>query len=583
MAAGLFITVTVIPSNFTIDDYNYLVNVIAARQGHVTLQNTAGLTPSQELLAFDPVASSRAVTRTPIASAAPPLYGLIAVPFSVFGWRGLVALNTLGFLGTVVLVFTYTRRFSGSTATSWLAAAAFGLGGWALEYALGLWPHMLSVVLCTGAIVTAGRAIANGPVAYGAVAGLLVGLATGIRYQNAILIAALGAGLFFWSTRRVRMVAAFLLAVALPLATSATINKVRLDSWNPISKGPGYLAPDIGGNRRSPIGDPARMLWGRVVDYTVRPPMQGADFDGWLSYDAATGAHLMDGETIKKAVLQSAPWAVLAIWMLVAAWAPGANDPRRRQLRFLSLIVAFVLATFSIAGPSRDDSLAYNQRYLLELLPILAIAFAWRLDGGFLSRRAIVIGFASAVAIAGAGLVATAVPTLGGGSNVAYTRVLWVMKAPLVLTTLLLATTWLGRRRLRAAPIASALVGASLGWGLAIHVGQDVIASQMRRLSSLERSKELGRVLPARSAVVAYWGMGTAAAPLLFDRDIVVADPRPDHGRTSTAIVRELLARRRVFVIGAGLPPEMLRVITDAFIVTEPTTALQIVEIVAAR
>src|SRR5262249_13566356 len=87
VALGVVLSLRVVPSVFTVDENNYLVNVIALRQGHVTVATTAGLPPSRELLFFDPNAPQRAVNATPVASTMPPLYAWVALPFSWFGWR----------------------------------------------------------------------------------------------------------------------------------------------------------------------------------------------------------------------------------------------------------------------------------------------------------------------------------------------------------------------------------------------------------------------------------------------------------------------------------------------------------------
>ena len=144
VALGIVISIDVIPGAFNIDDNNYLVNVLALQHGRVTVANTEGLSPSRELLFFDPSASSHAVPSTPVGSTAPPLYALVALPFSWFGWRGLVALNTLSYLATILLVFQYADCHSTNPSTAWLAAGAFALGGYAIEYTLGVWPHALS-------------------------------------------------------------------------------------------------------------------------------------------------------------------------------------------------------------------------------------------------------------------------------------------------------------------------------------------------------------------------------------------------------------------------------------------------------
>src|SRR5215510_9337495 len=60
-ALAIAITVTVVPAPFLIDDLNYLVNVVALRDGHVSVANTVGLPPSSELTFFDPI-ETRAVT-----------------------------------------------------------------------------------------------------------------------------------------------------------------------------------------------------------------------------------------------------------------------------------------------------------------------------------------------------------------------------------------------------------------------------------------------------------------------------------------------------------------------------------------
>src|SRR5262245_64725713 len=60
-ALGAILSAGVVPGIFTVDENNYLVTVLALRHGHLTLPNTSGLLPSQELLFFDPASVSRAV------------------------------------------------------------------------------------------------------------------------------------------------------------------------------------------------------------------------------------------------------------------------------------------------------------------------------------------------------------------------------------------------------------------------------------------------------------------------------------------------------------------------------------------
>lgn len=566
LALGLVLSATVVPGVFTTDDNNYLINVLVLRQGRLTLANTEGLTPSRELLAFDPGPWTRAVTSTPVGSSAPPLYALLALPFSWLGWRGLVALNTLAYLAAIAITFAYARRYAIDASTPWIAAAAFAFGGFVIEYTQGVWPHALSIALCTAGIFTAGRVIdnrdggENGPPALAAAAaGFLLALAAGVRYQNLVILAVTGGCLALWTTNRWKALPAYALAAAIPLSASAFINHVRLGSWNPISKGDGYLdVPAITGASAS-LFDPITMFWARLVDFSVRPPLVGPDFT-WVTYEPITGAHLMIGETVQKAFLQSAPWAILALLLFGLAWIPRSSMParRRRQLQLLSLVTVATLVTFAVSGVRRHDGLVFNQRYLLELLPLAAVGFAWALDGFKLRVGSLLVG-----SMWGALLVLVilrAIPVGGGPEDALWVaRYLAILKLPLLLAAGLAVLWFRARSRERTTPLLAGLAGVCLGWGLTLHVVDDVAASHRLRARKLAETATLDGVLPDGSALVAYTGYKDAAFPLLFNRDIVILDARGDEGADAPTLIRELLARnRRVFVLQSGFKPEVL-------------------------
>ena len=97
------------------------------------------------------------------------------------------------------------------------------------------------------------------------------------------------------------------------------------------------------------------MFWARVVDFSWRPPLDPSF--PWVTYDPVTGAHLMIGATLQKAVLQSAPWAILALIVFTLAWLPWFRMPeaRQRQMRLLSLVTFALIATFAFAGVRRHE------------------------------------------------------------------------------------------------------------------------------------------------------------------------------------------------------------------------------------
>ncbi len=561
-ALGVLVFVYAVPGVFTTDDDNYLINVLLLRQGRVTVANTEGLTPSSELLFFEPGPWTRAVESTPVASTAPPLYALVAWPFSFGGWRGLVALNTLAYVATTLMVFAYARRYGTGQSTPWLAAAAFALGGFAIEYAQGVWPQALSMALCTAGIAAAGRGIEGAALRWAAAAGALLAFATGIRYQNAIILAAAAGGVWLLTDRRWRASVAFGCSAAIPLAASAVINHARVGSWNPISKGRDYLnVPAFESAGAARWSDPIVMFWAKLVDFSVRPQLTGRSVEGWLTYDPVTGAHLMLGDVLQKAFFQSAPWAILGFLLFLLAWLPWIRipDAQRRQLRLLSLVAGAVLIVFAFSGVTRHEGFVFNQRYLLELLPLAAVAFAWSLDGVLLKPQPLTIG-----AIAGTTavlLILLGTPRVGGPDVPMWTfRQVALFKLPLLLATSLAIVWKLARTRSRLTPLLAGLAGACLAWGLTLHLADDVAASHRTRDYNRRQTAALSQALPDYSALIAYWYHKDGAVPLLFNKDIVIIDAGADEGRDAAKLAGELLGRnRRVFLLKTGFPDDVLR------------------------
>jgi hypothetical protein len=581
LGLGVVVTLTVTPSAFTVDDLNYLITVLAARGGHVTVANTEGLTPSRELLFFDPAAALRAVQSTPVAPATPPLYGPLAVPFSWFGWRGLVALNTLSYLATIGAVFMYANRYASQPQTSWIAAGAFALGGYAIEYAQGLWPHALSFALCVAGIILAGRAVEGTALGLAAASGFSLGLATGIRYQNAAIVAAVATGIVFLAqSQRWRTLWSFAVGAAVPLTAVSFINHSRLGSWNPISKGPGYLGVPADLALMQRLSDVVTLFWAQLVDYSIRPPFSGSDTP-WLAYGSVTGAHLILGLTVKKAFIQSAPWAILSFITFAAAWRPAkdANPSRQRQLRLQALVVGALVSAFSLAGLNRNDGLAFNARYLLELFPFAAVAFAWSLDKRPVSVPTLLQGAMAGSLIALA--ILTTMPADGERSGLGVVRNLALLKLPLVMALGVLTLWWVDSHRAHVRTALLTLAGVSLGWGLTVHIVDDVAMAHRLRTANLSRTQIFERAIPDKSALLVYWGSKDAVGPVLLNRDLVVLDVHADAGRDAPMLIRELIGQgRRVFLLKDGVPMEMLDHMLQRFRVTPVAGAmLSIVEL----
>jgi hypothetical protein len=118
------------------------------------------------------------------------------------------------------------------------------------------------------------------------------------------------------------------------------------------------------------------------------------------------------------------------------------------------------------------------------------------------------------------------------------------------------------------------VAGVCLGWGLALHLGDDLPASRMLRAWKYQAAENLRAVVPDHSALIAYGGSRDAAGPLLFDRDVVILDAHPDDGADAPKLIRELMARnRRVFVLRGSFSGRALsRVLAGWDVVALPGT-----------
>ena len=129
-----------------------------------------------------------------------------------------------------------------------------------------------------------------------------------------------------------------------------------------------------------------------------------------------------------------------------------------------------------------------------------------------------------------------------------------ILKLPLVAASAVAIVWLLGKWRPRSRGLLGACVGLCLGWGLALHLTQDVTASQWVRRIKAERTRALAPVLTNHSALLAYRGFKDSASPLLFDRDIVILDVRADMGASAPALVREMLGQVRwIFLLADGM------------------------------
>jgi hypothetical protein len=482
----------------------------------------------------------------------------MALPFFLFGWRGLMLLNVLAFVVCGALVFALTRRYARKAYTPWLALGAYILCGHSIEYAQGVWPHMLSAALCTGGVLLASRFRDGGPLLLAALAGLLTGLATGVRYQNILVAGCVGLGIGIWARRRLAASAVYLAGVAGPLLANSVFNYLRLGLFNPISKGQGYLTPSAGKLMDNPVVEALAYLWTKIADFSFHPPLGKTlhEYDMMQHPDPDTGAYMLLGRALKKAWLQSSPWILLGLVVMLLAWRlKDSEDRQRRELRAMALVVGCVLCAFAVAGFKRHDGMCFNQRYFLDLVPLAAVALAWAVERYPLKAVGVFLG-------ALAGLILAALPLLlwEPKDNV---RQLWLMKVPLLLSGLLLLG-WLLSRWSKQPWVLPVMLGACLSWSLVVHLGEDLATSRFLRNFRLRQQQAVAGVLPdAPAAVIAYWGNADSLGPLQIDHDLIIANSWINRGEDLRRLIDDLLSTgRRVFIMPSGMPKEFVDPVT---------------------
>jgi hypothetical protein len=546
LATLLILAATALPTAFTIDDCNYLSSVVGLRHGTLFLPGTAGLPASRALYAFEPTALTLQNPVTPVPPLIPPLYALVAYPFSYLGWYGLVLVNILASVATLALVFMAARRLAGKERAGWYAAALWFLGASTIEYAQGLWPQMLTVALTTSGLILAALATANRRHVQAMAAGFLLALAAGIRYQNAVLLASGFVILLAWGQARLRSALAYCLGALPPVLACALINHARIGSWHPWSKSVHYTAITAGagggsgGGSFRPLQDFALSLWTRVVGYSAQPPFR----DQAQSYmrKLASGDIVTQWGVLKKSWLQASPWMLVGLLAVVLAWSRRDYfaDAARKHLRHMAVPLLAVLGTFGLAGVYRHDGLTFNQRYLLELAPLMAIAVAVGLSN--VSPRWPFIAAGSAL---GTGAAACVLLAFAGPTGYRLQSLV-----PLALAGAAACLWLLSLSRPRLGGPAGLAVAACLAWSLAVHLSTDLVGSRRARHFNLGRLGLVEEVLvPTRpAAILTAGGTGDAFCPLQLDHDLVVVADNGVSGAELPPLLDALLARRRVLL-----------------------------------
>ncbi len=561
----------VVPGHISIDEGTYHLMAEAMSHGGFTIDNGYEAFPSDELAIYVP---GHTVHVRPhdghLVAQYPYLSSVLALPFYLLlGFRGLLLLNGLAFVATLLTTWALGRDLLGDRVAAGLGAAIFALGTFAWSYSLAAWPHMLHTALALLAFTLAVRALRrDGRQAQllALAAGLVLGLDLGVRYDGLFVLGAIGLLQLFARPARLRQGALTLLGLSPGLALLAATNHAKFGSWAPLSYG-NPSEPSILGRfgplvmlgllllgarllLRPGLADSLRRRWptlalglGIGLAALLALPFTRAPL--WkLGYGVATlsidlrlldphgllegfntrgptgGIFFMGG--LKKALLQSCPWLPLVL-LPALGWLrqrPGSSS-------FPVLITLPALLVVAYSYKSWHGGMCLNQRYLLPALPLLSLLAAQ----GLRTLPRAQGRWRWAVGLAAALPILLFLPTLGGLDPAGEEQLILVLPLGLAasLTAMLLCTRIPAASRHRLPPrLATLCALAALTWSLLVGFGYDLRLERRWRGQLLAVGQAVGEQLPDRALLLVDYH--DPYYHLLASGQVRLAAPRFDQG-----------------------------------------------------
>jgi hypothetical protein len=517
--------------------------------------------PSKEL-----IAGALVVAKDRLVAVPPELFSLVAAPFYfIFGYQGLFVLNAVAFLGVLLLTHKVALKLFGDSRLALNACLILGLTTYLWDYSQAAWPHATSTFFIIAAFYAMGLAFysekhSGSMIRWSFLAGLLGGLAPGIRLDAAFAIPALLIPPIFARPPRWKSVFATGLGLLPGIIALSLINHRKFGTFSPFSYGregfrvtgsvlpylpliaTGILILLIGWivSRKS-VRDYLRrkeilimaVTAGCAVAIFSIPQARAfmerlADGAAQLLIDfrfraleiverglgrTSTGGFVYIGG-FKKSLLQSCPYIVVLLIPLVRIFQKARDA---KAISLLLIVPACFLGVYSYFA--WHGGLCLNLRYLVPTLPFAAIlaAYAWRELKFTPSRSWWLIGFfvfMAAVIILTLGLD----PASDDGGNHEF----FILSLPLLIAGILafLAVMVLLGEYRRFAPkqiaglrkIAATVFMTAMVWAGSVVFFYDYPLERARRVQNHDVAARVGQVISDDSIIFvlgpdAYFGL----------------------------------------------------------------------------
>jgi hypothetical protein len=522
LAAGWLVLATFFAStgSFLIDELIYSTMIEKfATSGALTIANGYEDHPSASLLVKFLVAGPNGVVPQ-----YPSGYAMLAAPFFMIGdLQGVIFLNALASVLTLVTIYALAKVLFEDRDLALNAALIFGFASFITEYALGIWPHAVSVFFVAFAAYCAAVSVktqTRSSLVHAALAGLVIALGATIRVDVIIAAPAIGVWMVGAARRPAASFPTFLLGLCLGLILSAWLNHMKFGTWSPITYGHGAGATGFSAYlpllplglvaigivismafpavQRAFLGGRGLLIAGAAVGVVLLLPwtrdvglrlLNGlyvllVDLQSYPNLGNKLGAQPLEGGPVllfgllKKALFQSLPFLGFAILPLARLF----QSERRSALALCFLIPAVWFVPFAYFY--WYGGMASNMRYFTPTLPFLAIlaASGWQeIRTQEIDKRSPLLSTAVLVAIMA--IIAVGLWRANPESIVFSAHIL--ISNILLLCAAMIALVWVtipaSRALLRRSAISVFTIG--LVWSFYSSAVFDTFVSQLRRIN----------------------------------------------------------------------------------------------------
>lgn len=597
-------SVWVAPGHATIDEgvYDFMLRDFATR-GSLSIWNGYQEFPSPELLL-----ATMVVHDGTLLSQYPHVFTILATPFYwLLGYRGVFLLNALSFVGAVVVCFLLAQRLFRDPSLSLNSCLVLIFATFAWEYTQTGYPHAVAMLLVVLAVYCAVCSLqaprGRHELWWAYAAGLTLGLGVGVRLDTIFALLAMLLPFVFahpWRPRPAVVLAAGLLPGLILLSV---LNYLKFGTISPFSYGLDGEPGSAGGvSRYLPIVFlgatcfvgawlatrpasrrilqrywrgaalaavtcvalalfipqiwtlAAKLLNGGYqvfVDFRIRDL---TIIEGGLTRGPSGGMVYL--ATLKKSLLQSAPYLVALVLPLINLWRGKDVLP----LAILFLVPAAFIGVYGYFA-WHGGCCAFNMRYFVPALPFLAIltAHAWREIAPSLRPpwpRIAILLVVTVVIVHYLAAYPRPAPMV--------VQELIFLAVPLaiafVLGVLLLLSRFVAAGRSGTyAGAASATMFTALVWGALVSLTYDFPRSYFIRAGRVEFSKAVGPLIESDSILFAPYG--DQFFGLIERGDVRFARPWKDDYATFRPLIDfHLDAGRKVYL---WRPPEISEALRD--------------------